>query len=121
MTDKPSVVILGGGFAALETAFLLRMRTHDACEITIVADRDRFLFRPNTIYIPFGADPEHFYVELAKPLERRGITLERGAVADVDPQDKQVALDDGRFQQVLDFLRLGKGFVFQKTQLRREF
>ena len=95
MTDKPRVLLLGGGFAALETAFLLRMRTHDACEITIVADRDRFLFRPNTIYIPFGADPEHFFVELAKPLGRRGITLERGAVADVDPTGKQVTLEDG--------------------------
>ena len=29
MTDKPRILILGGGFAALETAFLLRMRTHE--------------------------------------------------------------------------------------------
>jgi NADH dehydrogenase FAD-containing subunit len=96
MTDKPRVLILGGGFAALETAFLLRMRARDACEIKLVTDSDRFLFRPNTIYIPFGADPEHFYVELDKPLERRGITLERGAVAGVDPHEKQVTLEDGR-------------------------
>ena len=96
MTDRPRVLILGGGFAALETAFLLRMRTQDACEITIVADRDRFVFRPNTIYIPFGADPKHFYVELPNPLERRGITLERGTVAGVEPQRKQVELEDGR-------------------------
>jgi sulfide:quinone oxidoreductase len=96
MTNKPRVLILGGGFAALETAFLLRMRAHDACEIKLVADSDRFLFRPNTIYIPFGADPEHFFIELPKPLERRGITLETGAVADVDPRDKKVTLEDGR-------------------------
>jgi NADH dehydrogenase FAD-containing subunit len=96
MSNKPRVLIVGGGFAALETAFLLRMRAHDACEIKLVADGDRFLFRPNTIYIPFGTDPEHFYLDLAKPLERRGIDLKSGAVAGVDPHDKQVTLEDGR-------------------------
>jgi NADH dehydrogenase FAD-containing subunit len=96
MNKKPRVLIVGGGFAALETAFLLRMRVHDACEIRLVADSDRFLFRPNTIYIPFGADPGHFYVELTKPLRHRGIALERGAVAGVNPAEKKIALEDGR-------------------------
>jgi len=96
MASKTRVLILGGGFAALETAFLLHMRTHDACEISLVADDDRFLFRPNTIYIPFGADPESLYVELAKPLARRAIAMERGAVASVDAQQQKVALQDGR-------------------------
>lgn len=32
MGQRPHVVILGGGFAALETAYLLRMRTHRECE-----------------------------------------------------------------------------------------
>ena len=96
MTGKPRVLILGGGFAALETAFLLRMRALDACEIDLVSDSERFLFRPNTIYVPFGADPEHFYVDLAKPLGRRGIGLQKGVVAGVEPKGKTVSLGDGR-------------------------
>jgi sulfide:quinone oxidoreductase len=80
----------------LETAFLLRMRAHDAVEITVVSDSDAFLFRPNTIYIPFGADPQRFYIELAKPMRRRQIALERGAVVEVDADAKRVTLADAR-------------------------
>jgi sulfide:quinone oxidoreductase len=94
--SKPHVLVLGGGFAALETAFLLRMRAHDAVQITIVSDDDAFLFRPNTIYIPFGADPQHFYVELAKPMRRRQIAFERGTVAEVDTDARRVTLADAR-------------------------
>ena len=33
MTAKPRVLMLGGGFAALETAFLLRMRMRDEVDL----------------------------------------------------------------------------------------
>jgi sulfide:quinone oxidoreductase len=46
---KPRVVVLGGGFAGLESAFLLRSNLGDRVDITLVSDRDEFLFKPNTI------------------------------------------------------------------------
>ncbi len=55
---KPKIVILGGGFGGLEAAFYLRWRLAQQADITLVSDRDHFLFKPNTIYIPFGLDPE---------------------------------------------------------------
>jgi sulfide:quinone oxidoreductase len=54
---KPRVVVLGGGFGGLEAAFLLRMRLGDRAGITVISDQPTFLFKPNTIYIPFGLDP----------------------------------------------------------------
>jgi hypothetical protein len=36
-----------------------------------------------------SGDPEHFYVELTKPLDRRGVGLERGAVARMVARTKQ--------------------------------
>ena len=56
MTVKPKILVLGGGFAALESAFLLRMRLHDAVDIRLVSASDQFTFR-RTVYVPFGADP----------------------------------------------------------------
>jgi NADH dehydrogenase FAD-containing subunit len=50
------VVVLGSGFAGLETAFALRaLANPDQVRLSLVSDRDDFLFRPNSIYLPFGA------------------------------------------------------------------
>jgi hypothetical protein len=43
--------------AANRPAFYLRMNLRDKAEITLVSDQDHFLFKPNTIYILFGLDP----------------------------------------------------------------
>jgi len=92
---NPKVLVLGGGFAALETAFLLRMHHRDDVDIRVVAADDRFLFRPNSIYVPFGADPGSLLVDLNEPMRRRDIEFERGRVVEVDPDGRLVSLDDG--------------------------
>jgi sulfide:quinone oxidoreductase len=96
MSAKPNILVLGGGFAALETAFLLRMRLHDDVDIRLVCDSDRFVFRPNSIYVPFGGNPESLYVPLAKPLGRRDVDLVVGEAQAVDPDRRLVALADGQ-------------------------
>jgi NADH dehydrogenase FAD-containing subunit len=95
MSAKLNILVLGGGFAALETAFLLRMRLHDDVDIRLVSDSDRFVFRPNSIYVPFGGSPESLYVPLGKPLARRRIELIHGHVAGVDPDAANVILAEG--------------------------
>lgn len=92
---KHQVTILGGGFAGLETAFLLKHRLHDDIDITLVSDEPSFLFRPNTIYIPFGLDVEDLKIPLTTPAERQGIRLVQGRVQDVDPGSHRVYLDRG--------------------------
>ena len=96
MKAKPQVLVLGGGFAALEAVFLLRMRLHDRVDIRVVSGRDEFVFRPNSIYVPFGADPASLLVGLGRPLARRRINFERGGVAEVDPDQRFVSLRDGQ-------------------------
>ena len=95
MSAPPRVLVLGGGFAGLETAFLLRMRLGKAVDITIVSDRDTFLFKPNTIYIPFGADPESFLVPLRKPAYKQHLNLVQGSVRSLNPETRLVSLADG--------------------------
>jgi sulfide:quinone oxidoreductase len=96
VTTRPTILVLGGGFAALETAFLLRMRLHDDARIRVVSDRDSFVFRPNSIYVPFGADPASLYVPLARPMARREIDLLLDRVEGVDPAAQRVGLGGGR-------------------------
>jgi NADH dehydrogenase FAD-containing subunit len=96
MNAKPQVVILGSGFAGLETAFLLRMRMRDAVDLTVVSEREAFTFRPNTIYVPFGADPDKLVVELEKPFRRRDVSFVQDVVTDVDPAEHEVQTRSGR-------------------------
>ncbi|HXF97834.1 MAG TPA: FAD-dependent oxidoreductase [Gaiellaceae bacterium] len=85
MTQTQNIVVLGGGFAGLEAAFLARERLGERARITLVSDRDEFLFKPNTIYIPFGADPASLLIPLAKPAAKQGIGFVKGVVEGVDP------------------------------------
>jgi sulfide:quinone oxidoreductase len=96
MAAKPQILILGGGFAALEAAFLLRMRLHDQVGIRVVSDQDAFVFRPNSIYVPFGAEPASLLTGLARPLARRRIAFEHGRVGEVDADARFVGLRDGQ-------------------------
>jgi NADH dehydrogenase FAD-containing subunit len=96
MTDRPRITILGAGFAGLETAFLLRMRLRDRADLTIVSEHEAFTFRPNTIYVPFGAEPDDLVVDLSKPFRRRHIDFVQGSVGGVDPDAHEVRIADGR-------------------------
>jgi len=93
---KRSVVVLGGGCAGLETAFLLRRRLGDSVDLTIVSDRDRFSFRPATIYVPFGARAERFELPLWQPGDRRNIGLIRSRVQGVDTRTRRFQLERSR-------------------------
>lgn len=93
MAAKTQVTVLGGGFAGLETAFLLKHRLHKEVDITLVSDDPSFLFRPNTIYVPFGQDPDDLRIPLSVPAERQGIHFVQGRVEDVDPGAMRVHLE----------------------------
>lgn len=95
MSERPHIVILGAGFAGLETAFLLRMRLRDMVDISLVSERDQFVFRPNTIYIPFGSDPDGLVYELSNAFERRRIEWIGTRAGAVEPAEQTVTLADG--------------------------
>src|SRR6187402_3890851 len=94
MSGRTRITILGAGFAGLETAFLLRMRLRDRVGLTLVSEREAFTFRPNTIYVPFGADPDDLVVDLSKPFQRRHVDFVQGSVTGVDPDAHEVQLAD---------------------------
>ena len=88
---KPRVVVLGGGFGGLEAAFLLRMRLGDRAGITLISDQPTFLFKPNTIYVPFGLDPKSLLIDLHSATRHAGVELDVETVEGVDPRAGTVA------------------------------
>ncbi len=103
----PNVLVLGGGFGGLEASFYLRMRLGDRVRITLISDQDHFLFKPNTIYIPFGLDPERLKIGLRQPTQRKGISFVQARVREIDPLGKTVSMDGGKLPY--DFLVVATG------------
>ncbi|QIN84741.1 NAD(P)/FAD-dependent oxidoreductase [Rubrobacter tropicus] len=94
--SKTNITVLGGGFGGLEAAFYLRMKLEDRANITLVSDRDYFLFKPNTIYIPFGLDPDKLKVGLQRPTRRKNIAFVEDRAREIDPDARTVSTEGGR-------------------------
>jgi sulfide:quinone oxidoreductase len=107
MNSRAHIVIAGGGFAGLESAFLLRAKLRDEARITLVSDQPNFLFKPNTIYIPFGGKLEPLLIPLSRPTAKRDIELVEGRVAGVDADAQRLNVNGSSL--AYDFLVLATG------------
>ena len=104
---KPKVLVLGGGFGGLETAFSLRKMVRDEAAIILVSDLDHFYFKPNSIYVPFGLDPAKLRLPLERPTQRKGIELVQARATGVDPDARRV--QTGSAELDYDFLVIATG------------
>jgi sulfide:quinone oxidoreductase len=107
MNARANIVIAGGGFAGLESAFLLRRKLRDRARITLVSDRPDFLFKPNTIYIPFGGKLDPLLIPLSRPAARRDIEFVEGRVGSVDPAARHIQVEGRNLDY--DFLVVATG------------
>jgi NADH dehydrogenase FAD-containing subunit len=116
MNAKPHIVVLGGGFAGLESAFYLRSKLDARADITLVSDRDDFLFKPNTIYLPFGGDLESLLIPLDPPTRKRDIRFVRGAFEELDADRRLVRA--GGEELTYDFLVIATGAGMRPREIR---
>jgi sulfide:quinone oxidoreductase len=95
ISPQPRVVVLGTGVAAIETTFLLHSRLSGRVDLQVVSDSARFLFRPNLVYVPFGAEPGTSELHMDEALATDGIPLIVQPVEGVDSDAGCVHLANG--------------------------
>ncbi|MAF95714.1 MAG: sulfide:quinone reductase [Rhodospirillaceae bacterium] len=89
------IIIVGGSFGGLTTAFdlrrLLPRRQH---EITVISKERRFIFIPSLPWVAMGDKTiADISFDLDKPLTSKGINFVAAAVSRIDPEARKVHTD----------------------------
>ena len=102
-----SVVICGGGIAAVEGLLRLRRRVGDAVDVTLIAPNDDLRYRPVAVQEPFSRPGARRY-PLRKIARRTNAEWMQEALEWIDPEGQTAHTADGRAIQY-DALLLAVG------------
>lgn len=103
------VLVLGGSFAGMTAALSVRARLGAEAEVTVVADRDLFVFNPSLIWLSFGKRRRaDIAFPLAPTFARHGVRFVNAAATYVDPVAHRVETTDGDLEY--DYLVIATGY-----------
>jgi len=103
------VLVLGGSFAGMTAALSLRSRLGRDAQITVVADRDLFVFNPSLIWLPFGKrSREEISFGLAPTFARHGVRFVNAAATYIDAEAHRVETTAGDLDY--DYLVIATGY-----------
>ena len=107
------VLILGGGFAGVETAIFLK-KAGENLDVTLVSDRDYFYIYPTSIWIPTGeTTKEKISVPLAQLGKKHDFKVIVDAVSAIEAKNKKVTLESGHVLDDYDYIvvAIGQGKI----------
>jgi sulfide:quinone oxidoreductase len=85
------IVVLGGSFGGLTTAFELKRLLGKSTDITVVSDDDQFVFLPSLPWLIMGwRKPEDITLRLSEILKPKGIDFIHEAAKQVDADSSKV-------------------------------
>lgn len=102
-----NILILGGGFAGLETAIYLKKRKFN---VTLVSDRDYFYIYPTSIWVPTGESSfKDVCIDLKELQRAHGFSLVIDAVQSISAKKNLVTLQSGKTYDDYDYLVVAMG------------
>jgi len=108
-TLKSKVLILGGGFAGVESAIFLRK---EGFEVTLISDRDYFYIYPTSIWIPTGeAKFEDICVPLKDLQEAHGFNLIIDEIVEISAKEHKAVGKKGVYEGEYLIIAIGSGKV----------
>ncbi len=94
---KKKVVVLGANFGGITAALGLMHELDGDVDVTVVSDRDFFLFNPSLIWLPFGKrERKDLTFKVAPTFEKGGVDFELSAATKIEPETKTVKLANGK-------------------------
>lgn len=108
------VVVVGGGFAALEIALALR-KQDDSVPVAVISSETQVVYRPWLIRVPAG-DPQPPVIPFARLLAAEGADVVAGRATAVDLEQRHVLLDSGA-QIEYDQLVVATGAVADRKRV----
>jgi len=107
MNKGKKVLILGGGFAGLDTAIHLQKENY---QVTLVSDRDYFYIYPTSIWVPTGkASFDDVCIDLKALQKVHGFELIIDSVSEIQAKNKEVTLASGLLLEGFDKLVIAMG------------
>lgn len=94
MTDRASVLVLGGGVGGLVAAAALRRKLPGEHRVVLVDRRPYHLFEPSLLWLLTGRRTR---AQITRPLEhlrRKGIEVVLGEIDTIDPERRRVSVGD---------------------------
>ena len=91
---KDSVLIAGGGVAAMEAALALEDLAGDRAEVTICSPRRNFVYRPYAVGVPYGVAEVATY-DLERLAAAAGARYRSDSIASVDREARLAVTHDG--------------------------
>lgn len=87
------VIILGGGFAGVRAALILKSRSSDV-HITVIDKNAFHTFTPSLYEVATSEEPQGNVAIPYKDIFNESIELKQGIVKKVDPKDKKIVLNN---------------------------
>ena len=81
----------------------------------MISDSNYFLFKPNSIYVPFGEDPEKLRIDLNEPTRRKHIDFIRARAERIDPVNRLVHLP--HMEVAFDYLIIATGAAMRPLEV----
>jgi sulfide:quinone oxidoreductase len=102
------IVVIGAGLGGLPTAYELRHLLSHRHHITLISDTPQFTFLPSLPWVALGLTAlESIQVKLLNRLEPRGIHWIQGRVAEIDPNNHQLVVNQEQLSY--DYLVIATG------------
>lgn len=106
---RKKVLVLGANFGGLTAALTIKHELHGDVHVTVVSDRDYFLFNPSLIWLPFGKRAaKDITFKVGPTFETGDVDFEESAAIKMDPDAKTVTLANGKVLNY-DYLIIATG------------